>query len=196
MKNIEAILKEAGLEVTEEQLAVIKPAVQENYKPIADYNKQKEKVSDLEETLKATKESLAAFEGVDLDGIKKQVEALEQTIADRDADLRKKDEEYAQQIADRDFMDTIEKAITAKGGLNQTAIKSLLKMEELKGSKNQKEDIEKALDELVEAADSAMLFGASEVQVGSGNPIGTVKKTQQAEQTTMAAALSDYYAKK
>ena len=36
MKNIEAILKEAGLEVTAEQLAAIDKAVKENYKTVVD----------------------------------------------------------------------------------------------------------------------------------------------------------------
>ena len=39
MKNIETILKEAGLEVTAEQLAAIDKEVKENYKTVTDYDK-------------------------------------------------------------------------------------------------------------------------------------------------------------
>lgn len=42
MKNIKEILKEIGLTVTDEQLASIDTAMKENYKPIADYDKQKD----------------------------------------------------------------------------------------------------------------------------------------------------------
>ncbi len=194
MKNIETILREAGVEVTEEQIAAIKPAVAENYKPIADYNKQKEKVTDLETTLKETQESLAKFDGVDLEGIKGQIEALKQTISEKDEDLKKKDEAYAVQMADRDFNDLIDKSIVAKSGKNAKAIKALLDIDGLRGSKNQQADIEKALDELSKAEDSAMLFGKPEPKVvGTGAPIGVVQKSQTPTTDTMASALAEYY---
>lgn len=196
MKNIETILKDAGVELTEEQLSKIKPAVAENYKTIADYNKQKEKVSDLEQALADTRESLSKFDDVDVDGFKAQIDELKKAISDKDADLKKKDEEYALQMADRDFNDLIEKTITAKSGRNAKAIKALLDMPALKGSKNQQADIEKALDALVEAEDSAMLFGKPEpTNVGTGNPIGTVQKTQTQAPETMASALAEHYKK-
>lgn len=193
MKNIETILKEAGVEITEEQLTSVKNSVSENYKTIADYNKQKEKVTDLETTLKDTQESLSKFDGVDLEGFKGQIEELKKTIEDKDADLKKKDEDYAKQIAERDFNDLIEKNILAKNGKNSKAIKALLDIDALKGSKNQEADIQKALDNLVSAEDSSMLFGKV---VGSGNPIGVVQKQQNQVADTLSSALADHYAQK
>ncbi len=63
MKNIEAIMTELNIQLTDDQLKNLKTQVAENYKPIADYQKQKEKVETLETTLKETKENLAKFDG-------------------------------------------------------------------------------------------------------------------------------------
>lgn len=45
MKNIEQILKEAGIEVTDEQKAAVNAAVTENYKTIAEFDKQAKKLT-------------------------------------------------------------------------------------------------------------------------------------------------------
>ena len=45
MKNIEQILKEAGIEVTDEQKAAVNAAVTENYKTIAEFEKQTKKLT-------------------------------------------------------------------------------------------------------------------------------------------------------
>ena len=44
MKNILTILKELGIEVPADKEAGLNSAVAENYKPVADYDKQKEKL--------------------------------------------------------------------------------------------------------------------------------------------------------
>lgn len=171
MKNIETILTEAGIEVTEEQKAAVNKAVGENYKPVADWQKQVDKVTNLTEQLNTTKDALAKFDGVDAD-------ALNQQIMDLKADLENKDKEYQAQIADRDFHDMLKESIAAVKGKNAKAITALLDLEKLKASKNQKEDIAADLKALAEAEDSKMLFGEAEPEViGKGNPIGIVTKT-------------------
>ena len=45
MKNIEQILKEAGIKVTDEQKASVNAAVTENYKTIAEFDKQAKKLT-------------------------------------------------------------------------------------------------------------------------------------------------------
>lgn len=171
MKNYEQILSDAGVTLTDEQKAAIKKEMEENYKTVADWKKQKEKADGLEKTVKETQEKLEAFDGVD-------PEALNKEIADLKADLKNRDEEHQAQIADRDFQDLVKGLIAEKKGKNEKAIMALLNVEELKASKNQKEDVGKALDALVEAEDSSMLFGDAQPQViGGGNPIGTVTKS-------------------
>lgn len=189
MKNIDAILKEIGIELTDEQRATLNDEVKENYKPIADYNKQVDKIKSLEESEKATKEALAKFDGVDADGLKKQIEELTSTIEKNKSD-------YEAQIAARDFDDTIEKAINAAKGKNAKAIKALLDIDGLRDSKNQQQDIEKAIKALTEAEDSKMLFGEPEPKkIGEGNPIGTIKKEGGQAETTLASAIAEHYGK-
>lgn len=171
MKNYEKILSDAGVELTDEQKTVVFKEMGENYKTIADWQKQHDKVQTLETTLKETRDKLKEFDGVD-------VAALNQEITNLEADLEKKDAEYQNQIADRDFQDTLKEAIVSAKGKNAKAITALLDVDTLKASKNQKEDIATALKTLAEAEDSKMLFGEPEPNiVGTGNPIGTVTKT-------------------
>ena len=171
MKNFDQILSDAGVELTDEQKATIQKEMGENYKTIADWQKQHDKVQTLEKTLKDTQEELKSFDGVD-------VEALNKKITDLTADLDQKDKEYQAQIADRDFQDTLKGAIATAKGKNAKAIMALLDLETLKASKNQKDDIEAALKGLAEAEDSKMLFGEAQTdeEVGEGNPIGAVTK--------------------
>ncbi len=170
MKNFEQILSDNGVSLTDEQKTAIVKAMGENYKPIADWQKQVDKVQTLETTLKDTQDKLKSFDGVD-------AAALNKEIADLKADLAKKDSDYQAQIADRDFQDMLKEAIAAANGKNAKAITALLDVDTLKASKNQKEDIATALKGLTEAEDSKMLFGGADPkEVGEGDPIGSVKK--------------------
>lgn len=184
MKNILSILADAGVEITDEQKKSIDEAVKENYKPVDDWQKQHDKVKNLEEQLNSTKEALAKFDGVDAEALNKQIEDLK-------ADLDKKDADYQAQIADRDFQDMLKESIASVKGRNAKAITALLDTETLKSSKNQKEDIAAALKALSEAEDSKMLFGEPEPNVvGTGNPIGIVNKAgNQDSDAAMRAAM-------
>ena len=53
MKNILTILKELGIEVPKDKEESLNTAVDENYKPVADYDKQKKKLDAVNETIKA-----------------------------------------------------------------------------------------------------------------------------------------------
>ena len=171
MKNIETILAEAGIELTDEQKTAVNKAVGENYKPVSDWQKQVDKVNNLTEQLNTTKEALKKFDGVDADALNQQINSLK-------SDLEAKEQEYQSQLADRDFQDLLKEAISEAKGKNAKAITALLEVDDLKASKNQKEDIQKALKALAEAEDSKMLFGESQPEViGKGDPIGTVSKS-------------------
>lgn len=168
MKNIENILKDAGLEVTAEQLAAIDKEVKENYKTVTDYEKQKDKLSAAEDKVKTLTESLDKFKDVDAD-------KLNGEIADLKKQLEEKDKTFASQIADRDFDDLVKDAIVEAKGKNPKAIKALLDVEALKASKNQKDDVAAALKKLAEAEDSKMLFGEDQpAPVGKVGAIGKV----------------------
>ena len=94
-------------------------------------------------------------------------EEMQAKIEQLQNDLKAKDDEYAAKEAERLFNDTLDKAITAAGGRNAKAIRGLLDIDALKGSKDQTEDIKKALDAAKES--DAYLFGADEP---FRNPVG------------------------
>lgn len=73
MKNIETILTEAGLTLTEEQKTAINTAMGENYKPISDYQKQVDKVQNLTSQLQSTKDALSKFDGVDAAALNQKI---------------------------------------------------------------------------------------------------------------------------
>lgn len=190
MKNIEAIIADLGIELTDEQKKGLVDGVAENYKPVADWQKQKDKVEELTKSVKETQDALKAFEGVDANALNAKIKELNETI-------EKNAKDYEAKIADRDFNDTVERAIREAKGKNNKAIMALLDLETLKGSKNQKDDIAKAIETLTTAEDSKMLFGESEPKSkGTGDPIGKVSNTGNgADNTTLKSALSDYYTK-
>lgn len=184
MKNIFEIMKEYGLEVEEDKKKDFEKAVLENYKTVSDYETQSEKLKTAEGKVTTLTESLDKFKDVD-------VEELNNTIATLKTDLANKDQELKDKIADRDFNDLLKDSIASVKGRNAKAITALLDLDELKASKNQKEDIAAALKTLSEAEDSKMLFGEPEPNVlGKGNPIGTVTKGGNADgDAAMRAAM-------
>jgi len=169
MQNIEKILEK--YELSDEQKTEIVDAVKENYKPVADWQKQKDKVDSLTASLEEAKKSLKDFEGVDVGELQKRIDEL-------NAQIEKNESDYQAKIADRDFNDLLKGAIAEAKGKNAKAITALLDVDALKSSQNQKEDIAKALKALTEAEDSKMLFGEDEAKpTGQGSPIGTIKNS-------------------
>lgn len=160
MKNIYDILKDFGLEVPEDKKADFDKAWKENYRTKAEYEKATSQRDEYKTSLDTVNAKLKEFEGVDVAELKGQIATLQE-------DLRKKDNEYAAKEAERTFNDSLDKAITAAGGRNPKAIRGMLDIETLKGSKDQTEDIKKAL-EAVKESDS-YLFESDEPFL---NPVG------------------------
>lgn len=171
MKNIEVIMSDFNIELSDENKTAFVKAVNENYKTIAEVEKKDEKIQSLTEKMKISEEALKKFEGVDADKLNEEIATLKKSLADKDT-------EYSQKIADRDFNDLVKESIASAKGLNAKAITSLLDIDTLKASKNQKEDIDKAIKVLTEAEDSKMLFGTSEQAQGGRNPIGSFTRTR------------------
>ena len=191
MKNILTILKELGIEVPKDKEESLNTAVAENYKTVADYDKQKEKLDAANETIKANdtamkdlQTKLDEFKDVDVSG-------LNQRIKDLETEKENIQKDYDSKIADRDFDDLVKESIVAVNGKNAKAITALLDVDTLKASKNQKEDIAAALKALTEKEDSKMLFGEPDPNpVGTGNLIGRVRKNDpSADDAAMRAAM-------
>lgn len=87
-------------------------------------------------------------------------EELQETIKKLQDDLKLKDEEYAAKETNRIFTENVREAVKTAGGRNDKAVLAMLDMDALKDSKNQTEDIKKALETIKET--DAYLFGANE----------------------------------
>ena len=126
---------------TEELIAQGLTQEQVNY-VMAEFGKEvnplKIELYQLKEQLNTAKDTLISFEGVDVADLQNQIKKL--TV-----DLENKDTELQQKLADRDFNDTLKDAVSASGARNVKAVMALLDLEALKASRNQKEDIQKAL---------------------------------------------------
>lgn len=149
-----------------------------------DLQKAQDDLKVAQDKVTTTEAALKKFDGVDAEALNKQIAGLQE-------DLKKKDTDHAAELADRDFNDLIKESIASVKGKNAKAIMALLDMENLKASKNQKEDVAAALKALTEAEDSKMLFGEPEpTPVGTGNLIGQVQKpTSNTEDAAMRAAM-------
>ena len=160
MKNIYEILATFGLEVPADKKDEFDKLWKENYRTKADYDKAIEQRDNNKTSLDTVNEKLKEFEGVDVADLKGQIEKLQ-------GDIKAQADEYAAKEADRLFEDSLSEAIKAAGGRNVKSVRALLNLEELKGSKNQSEDIKKALDAVKES--DHYLFGSDEPFL---NPLG------------------------
>lgn len=161
MKNIYEILKDFGLEVPEDKKADFDKAWKDNYRTKAEYDKAVEQRDNYKSQYDTATAELDKFKDV-------KPEEMQATIEQLKKDLKAKDDEYAAKEADRLFNDTLDKAITEAGGRNAKAIRGLLDIDALKGSKDQTEDIKKALDGIRES--DSYLFGEGEP---FQNPVGS-----------------------
>ena len=135
---VDKIMAENGKDVAAEQAKTTKAeGERDNYK----------------DQLATATESLEKFKDVDPAALQSEIENLNKQLKD-------KDEEYAAKEADRIFSDTVKEAIKSAGGRNEKAVMAMLDMEALKASKNQSEDIKKALETVKES--DAYLFGSDE----------------------------------
>ncbi len=195
MKNIFDIMKEFGIEVPEDHKKDFEKAVLENYKTMADYDKQTEKLNKANDTIKASDTAMKDLQ-TKLDEYKDvDVSALNQRITDLETEKGNIESDYQKKLAERDFNDLIKEGIAAAHGKNVKAITALLDTETLMQSKNQKEDIAAAIKTLTEAEDSKMLFGDAIEIAGKGNPIGDIgggKLTPEEKKKQTAELLWDF----
>lgn len=190
------ILKAHGIEVPKDKSAALTKDVAENYKTAVEYEKVSGELDKANKTIAANDTAikdlqgkLAEFKDVDVTKLNERIKTLETEKANIESD-------YKRQLEDRDFDDIIKDAITTAKGKNAKAIKALLNIDELRKSKNQKEDVTAALKGLAEAEDSKMLFGEPEAQPTGGKkdvggPVSSGGAGQQTD--TLTGALAAHY---
>lgn len=152
-------LKAQGL--TDEQVAFV---MAENGK---DINREKTKADGYKTQLDEAKTSLKAFEGVD-------VKDLQGKVTQLTADLAAKETEYAQKLADRDFIDLVGKYAAEYKAHDVKAVMPFLDTEKLKASKNQDADIKAAFEGLKK--DQSYLFNDPTVPRVVGSTSGADQK--------------------
>ena len=159
MKNIETILSELGITVPDDKKEALGKAVAENYKTVAEFDKQATKLANMTTRAETAEETLKGFEGKDFDAITR----------DRDEWKTKHEELVATHQREKDeqeFNDSLSAAISTAKGKNANAILGALgaeKVAALRGSKNRDKDIQTALEGL--RAEHGYLF-----EDNGGNP--------------------------
>lgn len=146
-------------------------------KPFADYDSIKEQ-------LQTAKDGLKAFEGVD-------VAQLQSKVTELQGKLDAKDTEWQGKLADMAFNHALEAAITGAKGKNAKAIRALLDVDTLKGSKNQEADIKAALEGLKK--DSGYLFDDGQIPPPYAGGTGTHNQQPNGEPSSLAGALRAKY---
>ena len=113
MQNYEKILEELGIEIPEDKKADLKKKMSENYKTVADYNKQVEKKDEYKTSLDEVQSKLADLEKEDVDGLKTKITTLTQELADekearakeaKQTELRDKVKDF---LSDKKFVNAI-----------------------------------------------------------------------------------------
>lgn len=171
MKNIHEILKSYDIEIPADKKAEFDKAVLDNYKTVAEAEKLRTARDNYKSQLDDATQKLEGFQGVNVEELQGKITALTDDLASQKAAFDK-------QLADRDFDDMLNTAITGSKAKNVKAVRALLDLEAIKASKNQSADIEAALKKVKEEND--YLFTSDEPIdngkfVGGTTPNPTVK---------------------
>lgn len=126
-------------------------------------------VETLQGQVKTANETIQDFKKLDLEGIKQEADDYKEKY--EQAETKRKEE-----LAALEFNHKLDLAIKDSKAKNVKAVKALLDIDELKESKNQEEDIKKALEAQVE--ENGFLFEVEEVVQGTGGSKGNTGKDQ------------------
>ena len=162
MKNIHEILKGYDIEIPADKKAEFDKAVLDNYKTVAEAEKLRTARDNCKSQLDDATQKLEGFKGVNVEELQGKISALTDDLASQKAAFDK-------QLADRDFDDMLNAAITGSKAKNVKAVRALLDLEAIKASKNQSADIEAALKKVKEEND--YLF-TSEEPIDNGQFVG------------------------
>lgn len=166
-------LKALGL--TEEQVAAV---MKENGKDILVEQKKTEaaelKRDNYKGQLDTAQSTLKEFEGIDVKEIQAKVSELETTLATKETD-------YQTKVKDMEFTALLNGELSKVGAKSTKAVAALLDMDALKSSKNQKEDIAKAVETL--KTDNDYMFASKEPIKNPVKPTTGGKVTELSKET-------------
>ena len=148
-------------------------------KPFTDYDTVKNQLAEAQKAIKGFQDQDADIESV-RKSAKDWEDKYNQAIAD-----------HNQKMADMAFDHALEAAITGAKGKNVKAIRALLDVDTLKGSKNQEADIKAALEGLKK--DSGYLFDDGQTPPPYAAGTGTQTQQPNGEPTSLSGALRAKY---
>lgn len=119
-------------------------------------------LKNVRDQLSTTQSQLKELQEMDPAKLQEEIGRLNETLTNQKA-------EFEKQIADRDFSDAVNSAISAAGGRNAKTIRPLLDEATLKASKNQKDDIAAAIAKIKE--ENAYLFSDGNAGSDRSEPI-------------------------
>jgi hypothetical protein len=147
MKNIIEILKESNIELTKEQEDSVTKLVNDNYKTIAEFERQKDKLSLAENNAKDIQTKFDDFkknyDGVDVQELKKKINTLTN-------DIESQKTSYEVQISKMNLDSVLSAKAKEYGCKDFDLAKSQFNYEDLLDSKDQTNDIDKAFKTLKE----------------------------------------------
>ena len=169
MKNIIEILKESNIELTKEQEDSVTKLVNDNYKTIAEFDKQKEKLSLAENNAKDIQKKFDKFkesyDGVDVEELRKKINTLT-----NDIDTQKTT--YETQISKMNLDSVLSAKAKEYGCKDFDLAKSQFNYDDLLKSKDQTNDIDKAFKTLKE--NKPILFEEKQNEpTAKGNIVGS-----------------------
>lgn len=169
MKNIIEILKESNIELTKEQEESVTKLVNDNYKTIAEFDKQKEKLSLAENNARDIQTKFDKFkenyDGVDVEELRKKINTLT-----NDIDTQKTT--YEAQISKMNLDSVLSAKAKEYGCKDFDLAKSQFNYDDLLKSKDQTNDIDKAFKTLKE--NKPILFEEEQKEpTATGNIVGS-----------------------
>ena len=172
MKNIIEILKESNIELTKEQEESITKLVNDNYKTIAEFEKQKEKLSLAENNAKEIQTKFddfkKSYDGVDVEELRNKINTLT-----NDIDTQKTT--YETQISKMNLDSVLSAKANEYGCKDFDLAKSQFNYDDLLKSKDQTNDIDKAFKTLKE--NKPILFEEEQKEpTATGNIVGSSGK--------------------
>lgn len=147
MKNIIEILKESNIELTKEQEDSVTKLVNDNYKTIAEFEKQKDKLSLAENNAKNIQTKFddfkKSYDGVDVQELRNKINTLTN-------DIETQKTNYEVQISKMNLDSVLSAKAKEYGCKDFDLAKSQFNYDDLLNSKDQTNDIDKAFQTLKE----------------------------------------------
>lgn len=169
MKNIIEILKESNIELTKEQGDSVTKLVNDNYKTIAEFERQKDKLSLAENNAKDIQTKFddfkKSYDGVDVEELRNKINTLTN-------DIETQKTSYEVQISKMNLDSVLSAKAKEYGCKDFDLAKSQFNYDDLLKSKDQTNDIDKAFKTLKE--NKPILFEKEQNEpTAKGNIVGS-----------------------